>query len=230
MDTPAIKVLIVDDHNLFAEGTAALLSSEPDIAVAGVASTAEDCLSLVKRIHPNAVLLDINLPDSCGVNLIGKIKKEVPECGIIMLTGQSPEGYIDASLVQGALGFLLKDCSKEEMVTAIRKAAKGERYFSHSLSPYLKSVTIYEKKYQDISDFNPDIGPSQTGQRDGHFSVLTPRESEVLQLIAKGFRNREIAERLGIANRTVEYHIANIMTKLNAKSRLEAVLRYNHNE
>ena len=126
MNNPIIKVLVVDDHTLFAEGTASLLSSEPDITVVGIAPNAADCLRLVKSACPHTVLLDINLPDSCGVDIIGKIKKEIPDTAVIMLTGQSPQGYVNSSLAKGALGFLLKDCSKDEMVMAIRKAARGE--------------------------------------------------------------------------------------------------------
>ena len=112
MNNPIIKVLVVDDHTLFAEGTASLLSSEPDITVVGIAPNAADCLRLVKSACPHTVLLDINLPDSCGVDIIGKIKKEIPDTAVIMLTGQSPQGYVNSSLAKGALGFLLKEIGR----------------------------------------------------------------------------------------------------------------------
>ena len=124
-----IKVLVVDDHKLFALGVLALLSSEPDIVVTDVVSNAEECLRMAEIVSPHTVLLDINLPDSCGVDMISKIKQIDPDIGIVMLTGLSPLGHIDASLAQGASGFLLKDCTKEEMVTAIRKAARGRVIF-----------------------------------------------------------------------------------------------------
>lgn len=222
MNDSKIKVLVVDDHTLFAEGTASLLSSEPDIAVAGIAASAEECLQLVRSILPHTVLLDINLPDSCGVNIIGKIKRETPDTGIIMLTGQSPEGYINASLNQGASGFLLKDCSKGEMVAAIRKAARGESYFSQSLSPYLKSAIIQKKDPSNV----PNHSFTQTDPRENYVSSLTSRELEILELIAEGLRNKEIAECLGITKRTIDYHVGNILSKLEVKSRMEAVLLY----
>lgn len=229
MSNTEIKVLVVEDHTLFAQGTASLLSSVPGITVAGIASTAGDCLQQIKDTYPHIVLLDINLPDSCGVNAIGKIKKEKPDINIIMLTGQNPEGYVNSSLAQGALGFLLKDCSKDEMVAAIRKVAMGETYFSHSMSHYLKSAITNQKEEFVITDSDSDSSPAQTDLRDDYIASLTARESEVLELIAEGLCNREMAQRLQITTRTVEYHVANIMEKLGAKSRLEAVVIYMNN-
>ncbi|AFM00962.1 response regulator containing a CheY-like receiver domain and an HTH DNA-binding domain [Desulfitobacterium dehalogenans ATCC 51507] len=207
-----IKVLVVDDHKLFAQGVVSLLSSEPDIVVTDVASSAEEGLRLVRDVPPHTVLLDINLPDSCGVDIISKIRQIDPGIGIVMLTGLSPLGHIDASLAQGASGFLLKNCTKEEMVTAIRKAAKGEGYFSQSLVPYLKGELV-SSSHQD-------------SHCDGKMASLTDRELEVFNLVVKGLRSKEIAEDLGIAKRTVDYHIGNILLKLEVKSRLEIVLKY----
>lgn len=206
-----IKVLVVDDHKLFAQGVVSLLSSEPDIVVTDVAFCAEECLRLVKSVSPDTLLLDINLPDSCGVDIINKIKQIHPSIGIVMLTGLRLLGHIDASLAQGAAGFLLRDCTKEEMVTAIRKAAKGEGYFSQSMAHYLKVELV------------------RTPQQDSHddkMTSLTSRELEILKLVVTGLRSKEIAENLGISKRTVDYHIGNILLKLEVKSRLEIVLKY----
>ena len=206
-----IKVLVVDDHKLFAQGVVSLLSSEPDIVVSDVASSAEECLRMAEIVSPHTVLLDINLPDSCGVDMISKIKQIDPGIGIVMLTGLSPLGHIDASLAQGASGFLLKDCTKEEMVTAIRKAARGESYFSQSMAPYLKEELV---------------GTPQQDSHDDKVASLTLRELEVFKLVVTGLRSKEIAEKLGITKRTVDYHIGNMLLKLEAKSRLEIVLKY----
>lgn len=206
-----IKVLVVDDHKLFAQGVVSLLFSEPDIVVTDVAFCAEECLRLVKSVSSDTLLLDINLPDSCGVDIINKIKQIHPSIGIVMLTGLRLLGHIDASLAQGAAGFLLRDCTKEEMVTAIRKAAKGEGYFSQSMAHYLKVELV------------------RTPQQDSHddkMTSLTSRELEILKLVVTGLRSKEIAENLGISKRTVDYHIGNILLKLEVKSRLEIVLKY----
>ncbi|BAE83807.1 response regulator [Desulfitobacterium hafniense] len=206
-----IKVLVVDDHKLFALGVLALLSSEPDIVVTDVVSNAEECLRMAEIVSPHTVLLDINLPDSCGVDMISKIKQIDPDIGIVMLTGLSPLGHIDASLAQGASGFLLKDCTKEEMVTAIRKAARGESYFSQSMAPYLKEELV---------------GTPQQDPHDDKMALLTSREVEILKLVVTGLRSKEIAENLRITKRTVDYHIGNILLKLEVKSRMEIVLKY----
>lgn len=210
-----IRVVVVDDHTLFAEGTVSLLSSESYISVVGTAKNGSDCLKIVKTEHPDVVLLDINLPDFCGTDLIEKIKELASNASIIMLTGQNPEGYVNASLNKGAHGFLLKDCSKTEMTAAILQVSSGKYYFSQNMAPYLRSVIVGEEITTNI------IEPEKI-----HGTLLTPKEIEIIELIAQGLRNREIATTLGIKNRTVDFHVSNILSKLGVKSRLEAVLIY----
>lgn len=219
-----IKVLIVDGHTLFAEGMEALLLQESDIKVVGIALNTADCLELVEKTHPDVVLLDINLPDVCSADRIGWIKKEFPDIKIIMLTGQRPEGYVETSLAQEVSGFLLKDCTKNEIITAIRKAIKGEVYFSQSILVYLKSIIVNSQS--EISDSDLFSVHEATFTAKDSKNILTERESEILVLIAKGLRNKEIAVYLGITKRTVEYHVGNILEKLRVKSRLEAALNY----
>jgi len=206
----------VDDHRLFAEGTVSLLSAEPCISVVGTAKDGSDCLTMVGAEHPDVVLLDINLPDFCGTDLIEKIKVLDSKVGIIMLTGENPEGYVNASLKKGAQGFLLKDCSKTEMITAILQVAKGDFYFSQNMAPYLRSAIIHKE-----IRINSIIEPEEFRGKS-----LTPKEIEIIELIAQGMRNREIATALGIKNRTVDFHVSNILPKLGVKSRFEAVLIY----
>lgn len=210
-----IRVAVVDDHTLFAEGTVLLLSSEPYISVVGTAKNGQDCLKLVKTKHPDVVLLDINLPDSCGTDLIEKIRESVANVSIIMLTGQNPEEYVNASLNKGAHGFLLKDCSKTEMTAAILQASSGKYYFSQNMAPYLRSIIVGEEI--TTNDIEPEKNQG---------TLLTPKEVEIIELIAQGLRNKEIATTLGIKNRTVDFHVGNILSKLGVKSRLEAVLIY----
>ena len=190
----------MDDHTLFAECTVTLLSSESTISVVGTAKDGSDCLKMVKAEHPDVVLLDINLPDFCGTDLIEKIKELDSKVSIIMLTGQDPAGYVNVSLKKGAQGFLLKDCSKTEMITAILQVTRGGFCFSQNMAPYFRSTII---------------GKS-----------LTQQEIEILELITQGFSNREIATTLGIKNRTVDFHVSSILLKLGVKYRLEAVRIY----
>jgi DNA-binding NarL/FixJ family response regulator len=214
-----IRVAVVDDHTLFAEGTVLLLSSEPNISVVGTANNGKDCLKIVKREHPDVVLLDINLPDYCGTDLIEKIKEIDSNASIIMLTGQNPEEYVNASLNKGAHGFLLKDCSKIEMTAAIVQASLGKYYFSQNMASHLRSVIVGQEIMTNISEPEKNQGV-----------LLTPKELEIIELISQGLRNREIATALGIKNRTVDFHVSNILSKLGVKSRLEAVLIYSKDQ
>jgi len=209
-----VRVVVVDDHILFAEGTVSMLSSETYISVVAIAKNGSECLKNVKEEHLDVVLLDINLPDCCGTDLIEKIKALDSTVSIIMLTGQDPAGYVNVSLKKGAQGFLLKDCSKAEMIAAILQVSRGKFYFSQNMAPYLRTAIIgKEMQKNDIK------GKS-----------LTPKEIEIIDLIAQGLHNREIATTLGIKTRTVDFHVTNILPKLGVKSRFEAVRIYIKNK
>ncbi|MFZ3373139.1 MAG: response regulator transcription factor [Desulfitobacteriaceae bacterium] len=206
-----VKVLVVDDHTLFAEGTVSLLGLEPRILAVGIAKNEIECMGLINKTVPDVVLLDINLPDSCGTDLIDKIKKVQPEVKIVMLTGQNPQGYVTKSVSKGANGFLLKDCSVKEMTQAILRVYEDGVYFSQSLGALLQS-----EKFDKNLNFPMD---SETPSKQ-----LTTREIEIMELVTKGLHNKEIAVALGIKVRTVDFHVSNILLKLGVSSRLEAVL------
>lgn len=207
-----IKVLVVDDHTLFAEGTVSLLSSEPRILVVGIAKDGIECMSLMNNTRSDIVLLDIKLPDTCGTDLIDKIKKVQPDVKIIMMTGHSPKGYVTKSIRKGANGFLLKDCSAEEMIEGIVRVNDGGVYFSHGLEAMIR----HGNKINNLH-FTPEITQSE---------LLTPREIEVIELVSQGLRSKEIALTIGINARTVDFHVRNIFVKLKVNTRLEAVLKY----
>jgi len=209
LEAEKVKVLIVDDHTLFAEGTVSLLSSEPRILAVGIAKNGIECMKLISKVLPDVILLDVNLPDVCGTNLIDKIKRILPAVKIVMLTGRNPQGYVNKSISKGADGFLLKECSVKEMTQAILKVYEGGNYFAQSLVDFFQS----EKTGTNlpVESFRPN-------------KLLTAREMEIMELIAKGLHNKEIATILGIKVRTVDFHVYNILIKLDVSSRLEAVL------
>ena len=212
-----VKILLVDDHTLFAEGTNALLSSEPNLEIVGIANDGEQCLSLIKSKTPDIILLDISLPDRSGINLIDEIRLINPGVKIIMLTGLNPKGYLTKLLRKDVNGFLLKECNKNEMIEAIFYVAQGKEYFSRALAPYLKLALVGSddnKRYLTLES------------KDSR-SPLTVREEEIMNLIAKGFNNQEISSTLDIQLRTVKFHISNILLKLGVKSRLKAVSVWN---
>lgn len=207
-----IRVLVVDDHTLFAQGTVALLSVELRILVVGIAKNGIECMSLMNNTRSDIVLLDIKLPDTCGTDLIDKIKKVQPDVRIIMMTGHSPKGYVTKSIRKGANGFLLKDCSAEEMIEGIVRVNDGGVYFSHDLEAMIR----HGNKINNLH-FTPEITQSE---------LLTPREIEVIELVSQGLRSKEIALTIGINARTVDFHVRNIFVKLKVNTRLEAVLKY----
>lgn len=126
-----VKVLVVDQHTLFAEGIAALVSLEPRISVAGIANNGIECMNLISKTVLDIVILDISLPDICVTGLIVKIKKVQPEVKIIMLTGHNPKEFVTKSLGKGIHGLLLKDCSAKEMIQTVLRVYDGCDYFSH---------------------------------------------------------------------------------------------------
>ena len=208
-----VKVLVVDDHMLFVEGTVSLLSFEPRILVVGIAKNGIECMDLISYTASDVVLLDIQLPDTHGTDLIDKIKKVQPGVKIIMMTGHSPKGYFTRSIRKGADGFLLKECSVKEMIQGIFRVNEGGVYYSQGLEDFIKSGNSSDKEHFPM---NYEMFIEQ----------LTPREKEIMELVSQGLRSKDIASVVGINVRTTDFHISNIIHKFKAKTRLEAVLRY----
>jgi len=208
-----VKVLIVDDHTLFAEGTVSLLSFEPRILVVGIAKNGIECMSLIGKTRTDVVLLDIRLPDTSGTDLIGKIKRLQPEVKIIMMTGHSPKDYVTKSMNKGANGFLLKDCSAEEMIQGILRVYNGGVYYSQGVEAFLHPGNNSDNVHLSVKSETP-------------IKLLTTREIKTIELVARGLHNKEIASALGIKVRTVEFHVNNIFLKLGVSTRLEAALKY----
>jgi len=206
-----IKVLVVDDHTLFAEGTVSLLSVEPRILVVGIAKNGSECMKFVGKNMLDVVLLDIKLPDACGTDLIDTIKRVQPEVKIIMLTGHSPKGYVTKSISKRANGFLLKDCSVKEMIQGILSVYNGDVYFSKGLKAFLPVI-------------NNNNSLNSSANSEMIIEPLTLKEIEIIELVSRGLHNKEIASALGINVRTVEYHVSNIFSKLGVSKRFEAVL------
>jgi DNA-binding NarL/FixJ family response regulator len=211
-----IKVLVVDDKTLFAQGTVSLLGIEPCISVVGVAANGTECLELVRGKMPDVVLLDINLLDNNGVSQIDEIKKVRPEAKIIIMTGQNLQDYVSLPKSKGADGILLKDSSFKEMTQSIFKVYKGGISFPQRSETSLQSLKIgtglpISLKLKNIKK-----------------KLLSTREIEIIELVAKGFHNKEIAAKLGIKVRTVDLHVRNILAKLGVSTRFEAVLLWTY--
>lgn len=205
-----IRVLLADDHAVLRSGLKMLLESQPDITVIGEAGDGQTALGLTTSLFPDVLLLDVSMPGMDGLEVIQAIREDAPQCRILLLTMHEEESILRAALRAGASGYVLKKAAEAELLTAIRAVARGEAYVDPALTRmmiegYLESAEVVET----------------TEQIDG----LTAREIEVLRLIAEGYTNKEVAEKLVVSVKTVETHKAHIAGKLGVKSRVEW-LRY----
>jgi two-component system nitrate/nitrite response regulator NarL len=206
----SIKVLIVDDHTLFRRGIAAVLANQEGLEVVGEAADGLEAIQKVKEIVPDVILMDLNMPRCSGLETIQALQTEMPQVNVLVLTVSEMEADLFASVKFGARGYLLKKAEPEELVQAIRHIAQG----GAMVSPLMATKLLAE--FQDLS-IGVDRKPVEEANAD-----LSPREGEVLQLVAKGATNREIADALFISENTVKTHLQNIMEKLHLANRSQA--------
>jgi len=211
-----IRIVIVDDHRLFREGVASLLKQAAGLALVGEASSGEECLPLVEELMPDIVLMDINMPGLGGIEATRMLVSRQPNVGVIMLTMLEDDESVFAAISAGARGYVLKDADRGSLIRAIRSIAHGEA---------LLSSAVAQRVLEQFSKLKPMIAPQQTNTLAPIFKELTAREMEVLKLIVKGYRNREIAAQLVISEKTVGNHISNIFSKLQVNDRSQAILR-----
>ena len=202
-ESPAVAVLIVDDHRMFGESLARLLSDEDGITVLGVATTGGEAAKAIEQLHPRVVLMDYKLPDQDGVTVAAEIKRRDPGVMIVMLTGLGDDRVLLAAIEAGCSGFLTKDRAAAEVADAVRAAAAGEALISPALLARL---------LPKLNRTHREIGAD-----------LTEREREILGLLARGMSNRIIAAELFLSLNTIRNHIQSILRKLGSHSKLEAV-------
>ncbi|MBX9259314.1 response regulator transcription factor [Desmonostoc muscorum CCALA 125] len=206
-----IKVLLVDDQSLIRQGLRALLELEPDLEIVGEGENGQDAINLIAELQPDVVLLDIRMPIMDGVAATREIQKHFPKTKILVLTTFDDNEYVSAALQNGAMGYLLKDTPSEELAVAIRAVYKGYT----QLGP-----GIVKKLLTQFSHATPTQSPPVPSS----LIELTPREKEVLRLIAIGASNREIAQELYISEGTVKNHVTNILNRLNLRDRTQAAI------
>lgn len=200
-----IRVLVADDHTIVREGLVMILRSSPDIEVVGEAADGEQAIAMVEKLQPHVVLMDISMPGMSGLEAIRQIRRAFPHVKVLALTIHESEDYILHVLRAGVHGYVVKRAAGQELLSAIRAVVRGESY----LHPAIVKVVL--------SDYLQRL---EHGQEE---PVLTEREREIVRLIAEGYKNREIAQRLNISLKTVETHRANIMQKLNINDRVQLV-------
>jgi DNA-binding NarL/FixJ family response regulator len=208
-----IRVLIADDQQLVREGLCVLLDLIPDICIVGEATNGRQAVERAQRLKPDVLLMDVQMPELDGVAATRQIQGTCPEVEVIILTTFDDDEYVFEGLRAGAAGYMLKDVPSEQLAQAIRAAARGEAFIHPSVAR--KVVTEFTRltERERVRREQPLVDP------------LSPREMEVLVLLAQGLSNQEIAERLTIAPGTVKNHVSNILSKLDARDRTQAILR-----
>ena len=202
-----IKVLLADDHTIVRKGLCSLLEEEEGIEVIGEAEDGREAIKLVEKLHPDIVVMDIAMPGLNGLEATRQLRRLYPEIKILILSMYANEEYVFQTLQAGAEGYLVKKAAPSELVLAIKAVHQGNSFLSTSISRTV--INEYIRRADKISE------------GDNAFENLTARETEVLQLITEGRKNREIAELLYISIKTVETHRAHIMDKLDIHSTAE---------
>ena len=201
-----IQVLVVDDHSVVRRGIRSLLAEEDGIEVVGEAANGKHAIELVEKLHPDVVLMDLVMPEMGGVEAIQQITASHPEARILVMTSFAADDKVFPSIKAGALGYLLKDSDPEDLVRMIYQVYRGEL----SIHPAVARKVIHELNRPAEEPLTP--------------SPLTEREVEILQLIAQGVENKEIARRLTLREATVRTHVSNILSKLHLANRVQATL------
>ncbi len=206
-----IRVLLVDDQSIIREGLSSLLEAKPDIEVVGEAENGQQAVEQAICLQPDVVLMDVRMPIMDGVAALRLLCQKAPNIKVLVLTTFDDDDYITQAIRQGAKGYLLKDTPSEELAQAIRAVHKGYTQMGPGI---LEKVMVATPPTPQ-----PDTPPE--------WEHLTPREKEVLELIAKGMNNREIAEALFISERTVKNHVNSILSRLNLRDRTQAAILAN---
>jgi DNA-binding NarL/FixJ family response regulator len=206
-----ITLLLVDDQNLIRQGLKALLELEPDLQVIGEAENGQVAIECVAKLQPNVVLMDIRMPVMDGVTATKEICRQFPNVNILVLTTFDDDTYVTAAIKYGAKGYLLKDTPSEEIAAAIRAVDRGYTHLAPGMMAKVMSGQVNEPEIV----LPPEL------------EDLTPRELEVLKLIATGANNREIAQELYISEGTVKNHVTNLLNRLNLRDRTQAAILAN---
>ena len=204
-----IRVLLADDHQLMRSGVRLMLEREADLMVAGEASDGREAVALAKSLKPEVVVMDIGMPNLNGIEAAHQMTQENPNLAIVIVSMHSDESYVLRALKAGARAYLLKDSAQADLIKAVHAVAGGKSFFSPAVSKML--LDDYVRKLK------------RSGTEDA-YDLLTPREREILQLIAEGKSNKDIANLLNLSVYTVESHRSNLMEKLNLRGLPELIL------
>ncbi len=205
-------VLIVDDHPLFREGIKSLLARHSGFEVIGEAGSGSEGIRAAKKLSPDLVMMDISLPDQNGIEVTRKIRNLLPDTAVVVLSVHTKIDYITEAFRQGATGYVVKESATEKLLECLEAVSRGEYFIDSSLShKVIRSLLESDEREKKITDAG--------------YNTLTPREQQVMRLIAEGYSTKQIARELYISPKTIENHRSNIMGKLELHSTME-IVRY----
>ncbi len=219
----SIRLLIADDQEIIRRGLSIILGHQPDIQVVGLASDGDQALKLARQLHPDVVLMDIKMPRMNGIEATRQITQELPDTAVIILTTYDADDWVFDCIRAGAVGYLLKDATADDLAEAVRGATHGESQIDPGvarrvLSAFRRLDAPIPQFTSSPSTSSPSINSQPTLER------LTQREEEILALLTDGLSNKEIAARLTLSEGTVKNHVSHILSKLHANDRTQAVL------
>ena len=215
---PRIRVFLADDHTVLRAGLKALLSAQADMDVVGEAGDGLEALQEVERLRPDVLLADVGMPGLSGLELTRRLQESLPEVRVLILTVHEDQSFLHRALRAGAAGYLVKRAAEEDLLAGIRAVARGEAFILPSMTKGLIENYLRRTSRGRARDGDELAAPQS-------FDGLTPREVQVLRLIAQGYSNAQIAEALVISVKTVESHRARIVEKLGLRSRVD-IVRY----
>jgi RNA polymerase sigma factor (sigma-70 family) len=210
-----IHIFVVSQQSLFQQGIEHSFSEVEDLTVSGVTGVNSDVLSAIDNLPPDVALVDLDGPSDSGLELARKIKQRSPNIGVIVLTSTPDDSQLFQALKAQAVAYLSKEVTADQLIDTVRRVAKGEHPINESLTARPKVAEHVLQQFQELS---------QRREAEAFISPLTPRETEILQYIAKGYLNKQIAAELGISEQTIKNHVTSILRKLNANARTEAVV------
>jgi DNA-binding NarL/FixJ family response regulator len=207
------RIAIVEDNKVIRESLAAYVHQDPDLHCIGACATAEEAIETLPRLQPDVVLMDIQLPNQSGIECTAQLKQLLPDVRIIMVTVYGNPDLIFKALSAGACGYLLKRCTPQELITAVREVQQGGAPMSREIAR--KVIAHFQKLPQAAATDSPS-----------EVENLSPREREILELLTQGFADKEIADRLGVKHGTVRWHLQHVYEKLHVRSRTEAAMKF----
>jgi len=211
-----VKILIVDDHALFRVGIAQILSKEADLEVVAEAEDARSAMDAALDTSPNIILMDLSLPSPGGIETTQRIKRELPSVSIIVLAVQEDEDALFDAIKAGAAAFILKDISPDDLVNVIRRVSNGEYLINDKVFSQPAVASRVLKEFRELAIYGQEAAPI--------FAPLSPREVEILDNIAQGMTNKQVAYQLSISEQTVKNHMSSILRKLSVNDRTQAVV------